>query len=59
MGSLVVASVLSFTVAGALALGIALAYTSVVGLLQLFAPGNRKLRPAWLLIHSQTQISGD
>ena len=59
MGSLLVASVLTFTVAGSVALGITLAYTSVLALLHAFADRAHKPRPALVLVHSQSHISGD
>jgi uncharacterized membrane protein (UPF0136 family) len=53
-----VAFVVSFTVAGSVALGISLAYTSVLALLHAFAHRTQKSRPALILVHSQT-VSGD
>jgi hypothetical protein len=59
VGSLLVAFVVTFTVAGSVALGITLAYTSVIALLHAFADRNQKLRPALVLVHSQSHVSGD
>jgi O-antigen ligase len=59
VGSLLIAFVVTFTVTGSLALGIALAYTSVIGLLHAFAYSKRERKPALVLAHSQTQVSGD
>jgi len=59
LGSLLVASVLTFTVAGSVALGITLAYTSVLALLHAFADRTQKPRPALVLVHSQSHASGD
>src|SRR5215831_16495566 len=49
LGSLLVAFVITFTVAGSVALGITLAYTAVLGLLHAFAPSSRKPQPALVL----------
>jgi len=59
VGSLLVAFVVTFTVTGSVALGIGLAYTSVLGLLHAFAYNTRKPQRALVLATSQTQISGD
>jgi len=59
LGSLLVAFVITFTVAGSVALGITLAYTAVLGLLHAFAPSSRKPQPALVLVHSQGQASGN
>jgi hypothetical protein len=59
LGSLLVAFVITFTVAGSLALGIAAAYTSVIALLHAFASGNRKPAPSLVLVTTQTHLSGD
>lgn len=59
MGSLLVAFVVTFTVAGSVALGVMLAYTSVIALLHAFADRTQKPRPALVLVHSQSHISGD
>ncbi len=59
LGSLLVAFVVTFTVAGSLALGVALAYTGVLGLLHLFAYRSRKPAPALVLVTSQNHASGD
>jgi hypothetical protein len=56
---LLVAFVVSFTVAGSLALGIAAAYTCVIGLLHAFAYSSRKSAPALVLATTQTHVSGD
>lgn len=48
---------ISFTVAGSVALGIVLAYSSVLALLHAFAHSTRKPQPALILVHSQS--SGD
>ena len=58
VGSLLAAFVLTFTVAGSVALGISLAYTSVLALLHAFAHRTQKPRPALVLVHSQS-ASGD
>jgi hypothetical protein len=54
-----IAFVITFTVTGSVALGIALAYTSVLGLLHAFAQSTRKPQPAPVLVLSQTHVSGD
>jgi len=59
LGNLLAAFVLTFTVAGSFALGIAAAYTSVLALLHAFAHSSRKPAPALVLVHSQGQVSGD
>jgi hypothetical protein len=59
LGSLLVAFVVTFTVAGSVALGISLAYTSVLALLHAFAHRTQKPRPALVLVHSQGHASGD
>jgi hypothetical protein len=59
LGNLLVAFVVSFTVAGSLALGIAAAYTCVIGLLHAFAYSSRKSAPALVLATTQTHVSGD
>jgi hypothetical protein len=59
LGSLLVAFVISFTVAGSLVLGIAAAYTSVIALLHAFAHRTRKTSPALVLVTSQNHVSGD
>lgn len=59
VGSILVAVVVSFTVAGSLALGIAVAYTGVIALLHAFAHRTEKPRPALVLVHSQGPVSGD
>jgi len=59
VGSLLIAFVITFTVTGSVALGIALAYTSVLGLLHAFAQSTRKPQPAMVLAPSQTHLSGD
>jgi len=59
LGSLLIAFVISFTVAGSMALGIAAAYTSVLGLLHAFAYSSRKPQPALVLVHTQSHASGD
>lgn len=59
VGSLLVAFVVTFTVTGSLALGITLAYTCVIGLLHAFAYSKRELKPALVLVPSQTHVSGD
>jgi len=59
LGSLLIAFVITFTVTGSVALGIALAYTSVLGLLHAFAQSTRKPQPAPVLVLSQTHVSGD
>jgi hypothetical protein len=59
VGSLLVAFVVTFTVAGSVVLGITLAYTSVLALLHAFAYRAQKPRPALVLVHSQSHASGD
>jgi len=59
LGSLLVAFVISFTVAGSFVLGIAAAYTSVIALLHAFAQRNRKSSPSLVLMTTQTHVSGD
>ncbi|HEX6802812.1 MAG TPA: hypothetical protein VF133_03960 [Terriglobales bacterium] len=59
MGSLLVVFVISFTVAGSVALGITLAYTAVLALLHAFAGNVRQPKPALVLVHSQSHASGD
>jgi len=59
VSSLLVAFVVTFTVAGSLALGIALAYTGVLVLLHAFADRSHQPRPSLVLVHGQTQLSGD
>jgi hypothetical protein len=59
LGSLLIAFVITFTVTGSVALGIALAYTSVLGLLHAFAQSTRKPQSAPVLVLSQTHVSGD
>jgi hypothetical protein len=56
---LLVAFVITFTVTGSVALGIALAYTSVLALLHAFAQSTRQPKPTLVLVPSQTQVSGD
>jgi len=51
--------VISFTVAGSVALGITLAYIAVLALLQGFAGKTRQPKPALVLAHSQSHASGD
>jgi hypothetical protein len=51
---------MTFTVAGSVALGLTLAYTGVLALLHAFAVRNpRATHPALVLVHSQSQASGD
>jgi hypothetical protein len=59
VGSLLIAFVITFTVTGSVALGIVLAYTSVLGLLHAFAYRNRDRNPALVLVPSHPQISGN
>ncbi|MBV9341667.1 MAG: hypothetical protein JO159_12365 [Acidobacteria bacterium] len=55
MGSLLVAFVIAFTVVGSLALGITLAYSSVLGLLHVFAQnGTTKPKPSLVLVRSHS-----
>ncbi|HEX7895905.1 MAG TPA: hypothetical protein VF447_17025 [Terriglobales bacterium] len=58
MGSLLAVFVITFTVAGSVTLGIALAYTSVLALLQAFARSARQPQPL-VLMHSQSHAGGD
>jgi hypothetical protein len=59
LGSLLVAFVITFTVAGSLALGIALAYSSVIALLHAFAYSSRKPAPRLVLVASENHAGGD
>jgi hypothetical protein len=59
VGSLLVAFVVTFTVAGSVALGITAAYVSVIALLHAFASQSQKPRPAVIFVQSQHQVSGD
>jgi hypothetical protein len=59
LGSLLVAFVISFTVAGSLALGIALAYTSFLALLHAFAHSSHKPTPRLVLATRENPVSGD
>jgi hypothetical protein len=49
----------TFTVAGCFALGIVLAYTSILALLHAFAYNSRKPQLALVLVPTQNQASGD
>jgi hypothetical protein len=59
LGSLLVAFVVTFTVATSVALGITTAYVSVIALLHAFASQSQKPRPAVIFVPSQHQVSGD
>ena len=59
MGTLLVAFVVTVTVAGCFALGIVLAYTSILALLRAFAYNSRKPQPALVLVPTQNPVSGD
>jgi ABC-type Na+ efflux pump permease subunit len=59
LGSLLVAFVVSFTVAGSLALGIALAYTAFLALLHAFAHNPPKPASRLVLVNSENHASGD
>jgi len=59
LGSLLIAFVVTFTVAGSLALGIALAYSSVLALLHAFAYSSRKPATRLVLVASENHASGD
>ena len=59
LGSLLVAVVVMFTVAGSVALGITAAYASVIALLHAFATQSRKPQPGMIFAPSQHQVSGD
>jgi len=59
LGSLLVVFVVTFAVAGSLALGIALAYSSVILLLHAFAHGSRKPAPVLVLTPRPGNVSGD
>jgi hypothetical protein len=59
LGSLLVAFVLTFTVAGCFALGVALTYFSVLALLHAFAYSSRQPEPALVLVPTQNHVSGD
>ena len=54
-----VAFVVTFTVAGSLALGIALAYSTVLALLQAFAWHSRKPAHTLVLVSREHHASGD
>jgi hypothetical protein len=57
---LLVAFVVTFTVAGSLAIGICVAYTCVLALLQAFAYTSRKPQPSLVLVGAnQNHVSGD
>jgi hypothetical protein len=56
---LLVAFVVTVTVAGCFALGIVLAYTSILALLRAFAYNSRKPQPALVLVPTQNPVSGD
>lgn len=58
MGSLLVAFVITFTVAGSVTLGVALAYSAFMGLLHAFAVKARQPQPL-VLMHSQSHAGGD
>ena len=60
LGSLLIALVIAFTVVGSVALGITLAYTTVLGLLHVFAQsGTHRAKPALVLVHSQSHAGAD
>jgi hypothetical protein len=59
LGSLLVAFVVSFTVAGSLALGIGLAYTAFLALLHAFAHSAPKPAARLVLVGSENHASGD
>jgi hypothetical protein len=59
LGSLLVAFVVSFTVAGSVALGITAAYVSVIALLHAFAQSTRQPKPHIVLATNQIPASGD
>jgi len=59
LGTLLVAFVVTFTVAGSFALGIILAYSSILALLHAFAHNSRKPQPTLVLVPTQNQVSGD
>ncbi len=59
MGSLLIAVVMTVTVAGSVVLGIALAYTSVLALLHAFAARHSAPQPSLVLAHSQSQAGAD
>jgi hypothetical protein len=59
LGSLLVAFVVTFTVAGTVALGITAAYLSVVALLHAFAHESRKPDSRMVLVTTQNQLTGD
>ena len=58
MGSLLVAFVITFTVAGSVALGVMAAYGSVIALLNAFAHASGA-RPSLVLVASENQAGGD
>ena len=59
VGTLFVASVMIFTVAGSVVLGITLAYTSVLALLHAFAARNPAPKPSLVLVHSESHVGAD
>jgi hypothetical protein len=59
LGSLLVAFVVTFTVAGSVALGVTAAYVSVIALLHAFASQSQKPRSAVIFVPTQHQVSGD
>jgi hypothetical protein len=59
LGSLLVAFVVTFTVAGSVALGVTAAYVSVIALLHAFASQSQKTRSAVVFVPTQHQVSGD
>jgi hypothetical protein len=59
LGSLLVAFVLTFTVAGSVALGVTAAYASIIALLHAFASHSQQPRPAMVFAPTQNQVSGD
>jgi uncharacterized membrane protein HdeD (DUF308 family) len=59
VGSLLIAAVMIFTVAGSVALGVTLAYTGVLALLHAFAGRHQRPQPALVLVHSQSQVGAD
>jgi hypothetical protein len=59
LGSLLVAVVISFTVAGSVALGVTAAYASVLALLHAFSQNAPKPHPRMILVPGEHRASGD
>jgi len=59
LGSLLTAFVVSFTVAGSVALGITAAYATVLALLHAFAHSAHQPQPRMVLVPTENRASGD